>query len=79
MITIRELLCGVAVGDAIGYPLEFIQNPERKDFENSMNAKILIASDDTQMTLFLAEAVANYGINFNHRRATIHFFVFVPR
>jgi ADP-ribosylglycohydrolase len=65
MITIRNLLCGVAVGDAIGYPLEFIRNPERKDFENSMNAKILIASDDTQMTLFLAEAIANYGINFN--------------
>ncbi|SFM35769.1 ADP-ribosylglycohydrolase family protein [Nitrosomonas communis] len=64
MITIRDLLCGVAVGDAIGYPLEFLRNPNKNDFENSMNAKILNASDDTQMTLFLAEAIANYGINF---------------
>lgn len=65
MITIRDLLCGVAVGDAIGYPLEFIRNPNKKDFEASVSAEVLQASDDTQMTLFLAETIAKHGTSFN--------------
>ncbi|SFN02172.1 ADP-ribosylglycohydrolase family protein [Nitrosomonas communis] len=64
MITIRDLLCGVAVGDAIGYPLEFMPNPTEDDFNESVAAKVLEASDDTQMTLFLAEAIAQHGTKF---------------
>ncbi|SFM43712.1 ADP-ribosylglycohydrolase family protein [Nitrosomonas communis] len=64
MITIRNLLCGVAVGDAIGYPLEFNSNPNADDFAESVSAKVLQASDDTQMSLFLAEAIAKHDTKF---------------
>jgi ADP-ribosylglycohydrolase len=65
MIGIRDLLCGVAVGDAIGYPLEFMGNPTKDDFEESVAANVLEASDDTQMTLFLAEAIAQHDTKFS--------------
>lgn len=49
MINLKELLCGVAVGDAIGYPLEFIGNPNARDFEASASAQVLKASDSDKV------------------------------
>lgn len=58
-------LLGGAVGDALGYPVEFSSWPEIerkygaggiKDLETSSSGKALI-SDDTQMTLFTAEGL----------------------
>jgi ADP-ribosyl-[dinitrogen reductase] hydrolase len=58
-------LLGGALGDALGYPVEFIRGdqiewkhgksaPERLDFDGKTPARI---SDDTQMTLFTAEGL----------------------
>lgn len=61
----RGCLLGGAIGDALGYPVEFIRGdqiewkhgkvaPERLDFDGKTPARI---SDDTQMTLFTAEGL----------------------
>lgn len=55
---LSEVLWGIAVGDAIGNPLEFF-TPTKKDFQRSSNAPVLKVSDDTQMTLFLTQAMAH--------------------
>ena len=58
-------MLGGAIGDALGYPVEFIRGdqiewkhgvsaPERLDFDGKTPARI---SDDTQMTLFTAEGL----------------------
>lgn len=73
---IRGSLIGGAIGDALGYPIEFmslaaIKNKYGKDgikdFELNEKSKAIV-SDDTQMTLFTANGLmfgvtrwANYG------------------
>ena len=63
--TFRGCLLGGALGDALGYPVEFIkaaqisarfgtQAPEKLTFDGATLARI---SDDTQMTLFTAEGL----------------------
>lgn len=74
MITLRELLCGVAVGDAIGYPLEFNDSPTFEDFNRALAEPVLRVSDDTQMTLFLAEAIAKRGIHFSPEIPYLHWY-----
>lgn len=56
-VTLQNVLCGIAVADAIGNPLEFMGNPTLQDFERSSQQVELRISDDTQMTLFLAESL----------------------
>lgn len=48
-----------AVGDAVGYPLEFLPSPTREDFGKVLKQNQLCISDDTQMTLFGFEGVFN--------------------
>ena len=67
---IRGSLIGGAVGDALGYPVEFIYSFEgiqarygergitRLDIHSSDNGKAVV-SDDTQMTLFTANGLLN--------------------
>jgi hypothetical protein len=52
----RGCLLGGAIGDALGYPIEFMSNPEIQDLIPSTSGKAVI-SDDTQMTLFTAEGL----------------------
>jgi len=52
-----DLLSGIAVADAIGNPLEFQQGITPDDVVRSSMAPVLVVSDDTQMSLFLAEAL----------------------
>ena len=49
-------LLGGAVGDALGYQIEFKRNIKEKEFTKYENDKGII-SDDTQMTLFTANAL----------------------
>ena len=70
---IRGSLIGGAIGDALGYPVEFIYSFEgiqtrygeggitRLDFQSSDTGKASI-SDDTQMTLFTANGLLNAPI-----------------
>jgi hypothetical protein len=62
---VQECLLGGALGDALGYPIEFTSSaeirrrfgaapPERLEYAGGGLAQI---SDDTQMTLFVAEGV----------------------
>ena len=53
---IRGSLLGGAVGDALGYPIEFRSNIKDKEFTTYFANEGLI-SDDTQMTLFTANAL----------------------
>lgn len=55
-VTLQNVLYGIAVADAIGNPLEFLTSVSPEDFHASVEADELRISDDTQMTLFLAEA-----------------------
>lgn len=57
---LESILRGIAIGDAVGYPLEFMRDPTAKDFNASWSRKTLEVSDDTQMAMFLAEALINY-------------------
>lgn len=69
-------LIGGAVGDALGYPVEFIGSaatimdrfgkapPQRLDFARPGEA---LVSDDTQMSLFVAEGVIRAIQRFNDR------------
>lgn len=49
-------LIGGAIGDALGYQIEFKRNIKEKEFTKYENDKGII-SDDTQMTLFTANAL----------------------
>lgn len=53
---IRGCLLGGAVGDALGYPIEFETNIKDKQVTKYQNNRGII-SDDTQMTLFTANAL----------------------
>ncbi|MBR3264044.1 ADP-ribosylglycohydrolase family protein [Candidatus Saccharibacteria bacterium] len=53
---IRGCLLGGAIGDALGYPIEFKTNIKDKQFTKFENDRGII-SDDTQMTLFIANAL----------------------
>lgn len=61
MFSDREILYGVAVADAVGNPLEFRSYVTRKDVRDSCGAALLRVSDDTQMTMFLYEALSLYA------------------
>lgn len=58
MKTLKDLLISVAVADAVGNPLEFISPVPAAKFLDSVGAPVLYPSDDTQMTMFLVEALA---------------------
>lgn len=62
---IKGCLVGGAVGDALGFPIEFRKNVKEKEF-TKFNTFGLI-SDDTQMTLFTAVALLNMATRFNLR------------
>jgi ADP-ribosylglycohydrolase len=53
---IRGSLIGGAIGDALGYQIEFKRNIKDKEVTKYQNDKGII-SDDTQMTLFTANAL----------------------
>ena len=53
---IRGSLIGGAIGDALGYQIEFKRNIKDKEVTEYKNNKGII-SDDTQMTLFTANAL----------------------
>ena len=53
---IRGSLIGGAIGDALGYQIEFKRNIKEKEITN-FNDGLGIVSDDTQMTLFTANAL----------------------
>lgn len=57
-VTLQNVLYGIAVADAIGKTLEFMGSPTLQDFERSSQQVELRISDDTQMTLFLAESLS---------------------
>ena len=46
---------GGAIGDALGYPIEFKRNVKEKEIKRYQGKGII--SDDTQMTLFTANAL----------------------
>lgn len=52
---IRGSLIGGAIGDALGYPIEFQKNIKNKQYTRFEGKGII--SDDTQMTLFTANAL----------------------
>lgn len=71
----RGCLIGGAIGDALGYPVEFLSLEEIKakygiwgitDYDLASNGKALI-SDDTQMTLFTANGILNGETQFRYR------------
>lgn len=53
---VRGCLFGGAIGDALGYQIEFIKGITDKEFTKYKNDKGII-SDDTQMTLFTANGL----------------------
>lgn len=57
MSRLSEVLFGIAVGDAVGNPLEFQYDVTPSDVRNSITSKSLVVSDDTQMSLFCAESL----------------------
>jgi len=65
--SIESILFGLALGDALGYPVEFLKRETiRQKFgaggiQNPPNPALY--SDDTQMTLALAEGLLDAGIN----------------
>ncbi len=73
--TVRGCLLGGALGDALGYPIEFItaaeiehrygvDAPGRLNFDGAALGRI---SDDTQMTLFTAEGLVRAWQRFRRR------------
>ena len=52
---IRGSLFGGAIGDALGYQIEFKRNIKEKEITRFKDKGII--SDDTQMTLFTANAL----------------------
>lgn len=66
---VRGSLIGGAIGDALGYPIEFMSLKAIKqkygengyvDYREFNNAGKAVISDDTQMTLFTANGLLNY-------------------
>lgn len=53
----KNVLGCVAFGDALGNRLEFNPNPTTQDFDREKAKRVLTVSDDTQMSLFLAESM----------------------
>lgn len=51
---IRGSLLGGAIGDAFGYPVEFVRGYEAFNAKYPVHENVAIISDDTQMTLFTA-------------------------
>jgi len=64
---IEAILFGLALGDALGYPVEFIKLPVIRQKYGSAGIQEppfpVLYSDDTQMTLALAEGLLDAGIN----------------
>ena len=63
---IRGSLIGGAVGDALGYPVEFMNEEQIfqkygstgiENYEIDKSSNLAVISDDTQMTLFTANAL----------------------
>lgn len=74
MTSLSKVLHGIAVGDAIGNPLEFLASVTPADVEAIMLAdSTLRISDDTQMTLFCAEALAFSGGDVRSVPSALHF------
>jgi len=57
MPTLSDVLYGIAVADAIGNPLEFRAAIKPTTFNAAVSRPVLNVSDDTQMSLFCAEAL----------------------
>lgn len=72
---VRGCLLGGAVGDALGYPVEFDRLPQIRDRcgERGVTGYITkggrrgLVSDDTQMTLFTAEGILRAIVRFRDR------------
>jgi ADP-ribosylglycohydrolase len=52
---VRGCILGGAIGDALGYQIEFVKNVKEKQVTRFNGTGII--SDDTQMTLFTANAL----------------------
>ena len=61
----KGCLIGGAIGDALGYPIEFVK-PSKNDKISRFDGKGII-SDDTQMTLFTANGLLWGQTRFNLR------------
>ena len=73
---IRVSLVGGAVGDALGYPIEFMNEEQIykkygkkgiQKYEIDGNRSVAVVSDDTQMTLFTANALL-FGMHRQRER-----------
>ncbi len=65
----RGAFLGLALGDAYGRPLEFLQGPRVRTKPVAVTAEEFRWTDDTHMALYLAEAVLACGagaLNANH-------------
>ncbi|MBI1276505.1 MAG: ADP-ribosylglycohydrolase family protein [Anaerolineaceae bacterium] len=64
---IEAILFGLALGDALGYPVEFMKLADIRQTYGHVGIQELpnpaLYSDDTQMTLALAEGMLDAGIN----------------
>ncbi|MCA0452838.1 MAG: ADP-ribosylglycohydrolase family protein [Chloroflexi bacterium] len=64
---IQSVLFGLALGDALGYPVEFLGRDALRQQYGSSGIQAppnpALYSDDTQMTLALAEGVLDAGVN----------------
>ena len=58
-----DVLYGIAVADAIGNPLEFLSQVKKSDYQRSAASPLLRVSDDTQMSMFLYEALVNSDLS----------------
>ena len=63
----ESVLFGLALGDALGYPTEFMKLPEIKQFYGAQGIQEppdpALYTDDTQMSLALAEGLLDAGID----------------
>ncbi len=64
---VEAILFGLALGDSLGYPVEFLKLPAIRQKYGSAGIQeppqSALYSDDTQMTLALAEGLLDAGIN----------------
>lgn len=54
---LRHVIEGTALGDSLGYPMEFSGYPSPKVWQKSLDRDEYLITDDTQMMLFLTEAL----------------------